>query len=236
MNGVTLLREIHQQAGESVLMMLTAHTDVTVAVTALHEGHISRFLRKPWDPNLLVRFVDDGVRQYRLLVSEKQMSRAIERLNRRLKRKLGELEDANDLLRQWVEFSPAVIYLSELPQADHVVTYASSNVDQLAGITSEELQATPGLWMAQVEPDDRTRLQAELAGAAELPGKTFCIEYRIRHRNATEHWIQDKFRAQPAKLTGRVEFVGAWLDISESKARERQAFALDDTIPHDQVH
>ena len=48
MDGITLLREVRKRTPDAVPIMLTAYGDIDIAIAALHEGNIFRFLRKPW--------------------------------------------------------------------------------------------------------------------------------------------------------------------------------------------
>ncbi|MBI4579786.1 MAG: response regulator [Planctomycetes bacterium] len=85
MNGVEFLREARDLSPDTVTIMLTGQSDLGTAISALHEGHIFRFLQKPCPPDVLRKAVRDAVQQYRLITSEKRLSR--------------ELAEANDKLR-----------------------------------------------------------------------------------------------------------------------------------------
>ena len=55
MDGITLLAEIRNRSPDTIPIMLTAYADIDVAVAALHQGNIFRFLRKPWESDELKR-------------------------------------------------------------------------------------------------------------------------------------------------------------------------------------
>lgn len=48
-NGLEFLRQARALRPEALRLMLTAHTDLDVAVAAINEGAVYRFVLKPWD-------------------------------------------------------------------------------------------------------------------------------------------------------------------------------------------
>ncbi|MFZ2446006.1 MAG: HD domain-containing phosphohydrolase [Syntrophobacteraceae bacterium] len=73
MDGIQFLSRVRETAPDSVRMMLTGNADLQTAIDAVNEGNIFRFLTKPCDSQLLVKAVVDGVRQYQLVVSEREL-------------------------------------------------------------------------------------------------------------------------------------------------------------------
>lgn len=73
MDGIQFLRRVREITPVSVRMMLTGYTTIEVAIDAVNEGHIFRFLTKPCSPASFLQAVSAGVRQYRLLVAEKEI-------------------------------------------------------------------------------------------------------------------------------------------------------------------
>ena len=54
-------------------MMLTGCTETEIAINAVNEGKIFRFLTKPIPPDVLSRALSEGVEQYRLIKAEKEL-------------------------------------------------------------------------------------------------------------------------------------------------------------------
>jgi response regulator RpfG family c-di-GMP phosphodiesterase len=73
MNGVELLKRIRNAAPDTVRMMLTGYADVESTIQAVNEGNIFRFLTKPCDTETLLRALVDGIRQYRLVMAERDL-------------------------------------------------------------------------------------------------------------------------------------------------------------------
>jgi len=75
MNGVEFLRQVKQINPLVTRIMLTGFADINVAMNAVNEGNIFRFLTKPVTPDVLEKVIADAVEQYRLITSEKQLLR-----------------------------------------------------------------------------------------------------------------------------------------------------------------
>lgn len=73
MTGLELLRRAREISPDSVQILLTGFADVETAMNAVNHGGLFRFLTKPCNLDTLSRALRDGVRQYRLIVSEKEL-------------------------------------------------------------------------------------------------------------------------------------------------------------------
>ncbi len=73
MDGAAFLSRARIEAPESVRMMLTGCSETDVAINAVNEGKIFRFLTKPCPPDVLDRALAEGVEQYRLIRAEKDL-------------------------------------------------------------------------------------------------------------------------------------------------------------------
>jgi PAS domain S-box-containing protein len=219
MDGVTLLREVHAQSPDTVAIMLTAHADVSVAVSALHEGQIFRFLRKPWDSSLLPRYVDDALEHYRVVATERNLSSALDQVNQRLYEKVQELEAAHRLLARWVQFSPTVLYTATADDGHYKYVYITANMANLTGISSADVLHNSALWAENVHPDDRQRWRDSLSAAPVDEKKTHVVEYRVHHQRGGYCWVRDTFRKIQGP-SGKPQIIGSWIDVTEGKALE----------------
>jgi len=73
MNGIELLARVREISPQTVRIMLTGHADQTVAVDAVNQGHIFRFLTKPCPPDQFAAALDAGLEQWRLIVAEREL-------------------------------------------------------------------------------------------------------------------------------------------------------------------
>ena len=73
MNGIQFLAKIREMTPDSVRMMLTGYNDLDTAIEAVNQGEIFRFLTKPCSAEKLQLALASGVKQYRLILAEKEL-------------------------------------------------------------------------------------------------------------------------------------------------------------------
>lgn len=73
MNGIEFLSEIKLRSPDTVRMMLTGNADLQTAIDAVNEGNIYRFLTKPCPQEIMVRALEAGLEQYRLITAEREL-------------------------------------------------------------------------------------------------------------------------------------------------------------------
>ena len=87
MDGITLLSKVRTRYPETIRMVLTGYADLDMAVNAVNQGDIFRFLTKPCSPEDLIAAVTAGVEQYRMTMAARDLTIA-RRLNDGLERTL----------------------------------------------------------------------------------------------------------------------------------------------------
>lgn len=73
MNGVEFLKKVREVAPQAVRMMLTGNSDIKIAMDAVNEGSVFRFLTKPCPSKLMAESLLAGIKQYRLVTAEKEV-------------------------------------------------------------------------------------------------------------------------------------------------------------------
>jgi len=91
MDGIEFLSRVRVNAPNTVRIMLTGNANLDVAINAVNQGNIFRFLNKPVDSDVLYESILDGVKQYRLVTAERVL------LNKTLK---GVVDLLSDILSQ----------------------------------------------------------------------------------------------------------------------------------------
>lgn len=71
MDGVEVLRRLHEVSPDTSRIMLTGNADQQTAVEAINTGRIFRFFNKPCAMATLTEGILAGIRQYRLVTAEK---------------------------------------------------------------------------------------------------------------------------------------------------------------------
>lgn len=73
MDGIRFLSAVRTLAPQATRVMLTGRADMTVAINAINEGSIFRFLTKPCPPEHMFSAISAGVQQYRLVTAEQEL-------------------------------------------------------------------------------------------------------------------------------------------------------------------
>jgi response regulator RpfG family c-di-GMP phosphodiesterase len=73
MDGIQFLSCVKKLSPDTVRMMLTGNADLRAAIEAVNEGNIFRFMTKPCPPETLGKALYQGIKQYRLIISEREL-------------------------------------------------------------------------------------------------------------------------------------------------------------------
>ncbi|MEI6291887.1 MAG: response regulator, partial [Chloroflexota bacterium] len=73
LNGIELLRLVHQDFPDVTRILLTGAADLDMAVEAINQGSIFRFLLKPCSPLNFKAAIKDGLRQNELIIGEREL-------------------------------------------------------------------------------------------------------------------------------------------------------------------
>ena len=93
MDGIAFLKEVHRHSPDTVTVMLTGKAGLDVAVSALHEGGIYRFLNKPCPGQILESTIRDCLEQYRLMMAERTLKADLNDKNQELRELNDDLAD-----------------------------------------------------------------------------------------------------------------------------------------------
>lgn len=214
MNGVELLGQIRRRSPDTVGILVTSADDIEVVIRALHDGNVYRFLRKPWIAGELQHLAREAGEHYRLSMSERVLREQLSRTNAALDEKVQDLDEANELLEYWVEFSPAVLYSMSCENGVLRPSYISKNFLRLTGHERTAAVVNPEFWTDLIIADSRQVYREVLAGLVTGDDSHRVLEYRIRHRAGNLVTVVDSLRAERDGDGRTVELIGAWMDIS----------------------
>lgn len=76
MKGIELFSKARDTSPDTVRVLMTAYADLGTAIDAINRGEVFRFIVKPWEDDLLVSTVLDGIGRYRLVRSLRKADEA----------------------------------------------------------------------------------------------------------------------------------------------------------------
>lgn len=124
-------------------------------------------------------------------------------------------------LRSLAESSPGMMGAYYMrPDASVCMPYASPNIQEIFGITSEEIKEDATPLMALTHPDDAEMVVRTISESAQTMS-LWHIEYRIIHPTKGVRWMEGHTMPQ-THPSGGVVWYGYVHDITERKAMEEQ--------------
>ena len=159
MTGAQFLQHARAKLPDAVRILLTGYADITSTIEAVNQGEIFRYLSKPWDDDVLLSVLSDGLERKRLARERDQLLALTREQNEKLQRHAEELEEkvrertqdlqkAND--RIGADFKGTVKVLSTILEQRPGLTGGSArrvaehvrNLGPRVGLSGTELQDT----------------------------------------------------------------------------------------------
>ncbi|MFO0751989.1 MAG: EAL domain-containing protein [Thermodesulfovibrionales bacterium] len=126
------------------------------------------------------------------------------------------LRESEERFRLVAEATGTMVYDFEAGGGEMSVT---RGLDELLGYRQEEMPLTRAWWLDRIHPDD-IRLCREQFRSSATEGRSFSLEYRVRHKEGHYITVQDTGKAVK-DIEGRVvRIVGGVVDITERKKME----------------
>ena len=92
-SGVEMLSKIRQGHPTAVRMLFTGYADFDSIISAINQGHIFQFLKKPWQPEELEAAVREAAREYDRLVEQAEQMHRLQVEIKKLRERVSTLEE-----------------------------------------------------------------------------------------------------------------------------------------------
>jgi signal transduction histidine kinase len=103
MPGDVLLRQARELKPDTIRMLFTGYADIQAVINAVNEGHIFRYILKPWDSAELEGIIRQGIEQYELLAERRRLIAELQEANARLVAANADLARAGQLKTAFIE-------------------------------------------------------------------------------------------------------------------------------------
>lgn len=108
MNGLEFLKCAKSLSPQSIQIMLTGNIELNIAVQAINETDIFRYLPKPYPSDVLVKVIHDSLDQYELLKEKIRLTNELEEKNTALNISNRQLEKQKYLLEYELEMARVI--------------------------------------------------------------------------------------------------------------------------------
>jgi signal transduction histidine kinase len=178
MTGDQLLRRARELKPDTVRMLFTGYADIQAVINAVNEGHIFRYILKPWDSAELEGIIRQGVEQYDLLAERRRLINELQATNSQLVSANDELALAGKLKTAFIEVAShefntpinLVLGLTELLRLSST-NRTDQELEILRQITASGRQLArlvSNMWVLLRAQDFRTRLKTAPVNLVEL--------------------------------------------------------------------
>jgi signal transduction histidine kinase len=101
-SGVEFLRNVRRDRPDAIRLLFTGYADIKAVIDAINEGHVYRYITKPWDPDELITVLRQAGERYDLLQERQQLLDDLRRKNEELEQANVELRQANALKEAFI--------------------------------------------------------------------------------------------------------------------------------------
>lgn len=105
MNGVEFLRAVYERWPETVRIVLSGYADAASIVSAINEGHIYKFIPKPWNDDELRVTIQNCLERYFLQKKNRELLEQLANANQALEEKVQQRTEQLELRNRALEFS-----------------------------------------------------------------------------------------------------------------------------------
>lgn len=101
--GVEFLRNTRQRHPDIIRLLFSGYSDFKAVIDAINQGHVFRYINKPWDVDELQTVLRQAAERYDLIVERKQLLAEVQEKNRQLVAINAELSQANRLKEAFIK-------------------------------------------------------------------------------------------------------------------------------------
>ncbi|GIU48340.1 histidine kinase [Shewanella sairae] len=148
-----------------------------------------------------------------------------------------QIKDSENRFRGLVANIPGVVYRTSIGDL-WMMEYVSDNISNISGYPASDFIENSTRSYKSIMVEEDVPLVNSIIEEALLEQKSFEVQYRIKHRDGSIHWVQEKGKAIYDDNATALWFDGSIHDITSSKlaqevivASQRQLETITESIP-----
>lgn len=103
MSGVEFLRQVRRDFPDAVRLLFTGYADIRAVIEAINEGHVYRYITKPWDPDELQAIIRQAADRYDLQAERRRLMAELQAKNAELERANAALKESDALKTAFIQ-------------------------------------------------------------------------------------------------------------------------------------
>ena len=210
-DGLAFMARVKEIVPDTMRIMLTGYADMDTAVEAINRGEVFRFLTKPCLTETLSLAIDEGLRIYNAILSQRILAR--ENREQRIR------------LENIIQAANAAVWEWDLPSGRVEV---NERWARMIGCAPGDLASfTRDQWTALIHPEDLSGSQAALAAHFAGQSPAYSMDLRLRHKNGDWVWVRDHGQVIRRDGDGQpLSMTGTHIDITDMKRHEQELIAI----------
>ncbi|MBX9680192.1 MAG: hybrid sensor histidine kinase/response regulator [Gemmataceae bacterium] len=214
MTGVEFLRCLRNRHPEVIRLLFTAYSDWNAVIDAINEGHVYRYIAKPWQPDELKAVMRQACDYYDLHADRRRLLMEVQQSNRQLEAANAELRQANELKRVFIRV------------ASHELRTPLTIISGLSELAANAPADAPPEWMGQIHAASQrlnrqidsmaTLLHAERFDRTPSPKDTAVAELLRVSAHEVRSFVEQ--RGQHLWCDGEAE--AGWVRVEPDKIRD----------------
>jgi signal transduction histidine kinase len=94
MTGVEFLSQVRRDHPACVRLLFTGYADIKAVIDSINQGHVYRYIAKPWDPDELQAIIRQAATHYDLVTERAHLLQEVQAKNAELEKANAELQSA----------------------------------------------------------------------------------------------------------------------------------------------
>ncbi len=230
MSGLELIEKANRISSETIKIFMTAYADLSVALCAINQCQVFKFIPKPWKPKEMVDAVKDALRRYRTLqVMRRENDDILQSLAQTIELKDPRTKGHCDRVGRYaVQLAKA---LDLPPDMQREIKYGSWLHDcGKIGIPEKTLNARRSLTGEERElMRNHSAWGADVAAKANLSGVVVNI-IKYHHEKFNGQGYPSGLAGEEIPIEARIVAIADVFDALSSDRPYRQHFEKDRTI------
>lgn len=220
LSGVEFLQGVCELYPDTIRIILTGYADFETVLRAINQGHVYKFLMKPWNPELLKLEIQDACRVYDLILKNRELTAKLQNyashLEQQVQLQTAELRASKEQYQALVNSLPDWIW--EIDPAFHF-TYCSPQSEVLIGYQPHEILKTTSFDFLLASPQIE-HLRQVIENACHGGLKIVALVLNVKTKAGVVRHLETKIRLIQDLDGVILRYIGVSRDITEQKKQQ----------------